>query len=62
MLNIHVNELYLGICYKYITDWLTDWYDAREKCKSLNADLFSIHSQQENDLVHSKIVLKIRYL
>ena len=47
---------YQAICYKYIQEEYLTWDEARENCKKLDADLFSIHSQQEQDLVESKII------
>ena len=52
------NLCFLGICYRIIEELLT-WDVAREKCHRLNAELISIHSQQENDFVYSKIIFMI---
>jgi len=42
-----------GICFKYIEQRKT-WTDARNTCRDLDGDLFSIHSQEENDFVQSR--------
>ena len=41
---------YNGYCYRYIS-YKKSWSDARTYCASLGADLVSIHSTVENDIV-----------
>ena len=41
---------YNGFCYRYIA-YKKSWFDARTYCANLGADLVSIHSTLENDIV-----------
>ncbi|XP_072013135.1 echinoidin-like [Amphiura filiformis] len=45
-------EGYNGNCYKFFpASTVSDWNAALAHCKSLDADLVSIHSEEENDMV-----------
>ncbi len=45
---------YSGICFKFIWEWNT-WSDSRDECRKIGGDLFSIHSEEEQNIVKSKI-------
>merc|ERR1711915_897161 len=50
-----------GKCYKYFPEQIT-WFDARDNCLALEADLASIYSQEENNFVSGLAEGKIAWL
>ncbi|XP_072022086.1 alpha-N-acetylgalactosamine-specific lectin-like [Amphiura filiformis] len=50
-----------GGCYKFFSEKKT-WQDANDHCKSLNADLVSIHSADENEYVWSLMGSEISWI
>ena len=47
--------LFKNSCFRKLTEEL-NWFDAQQHCASINSDLTSIHSEDENIFVHQKVI------